>query len=284
MERKDISSIMSESYNLSYGIYHYSQVEGSPVTSISSPDWDKFYNAIQTIDNDQQLVVSPELITITGSVTLGSGNMVRELVSQRIEDIKQVTVKHPQTTVLLGTPVFNGIDKPTNSVIYIKNGEITGRVNKRTAATKWEKEHFTFIPEEAPTLIPNTSVGVLICSDLATSSIYLLPGSVEERDDILRMTGRESLLNKNPTFIHSQARSLVIPSCWGVGSMSHKMEGVDANEYYRLQLRNISARVLQDTPHIRHIVVTDRAPSPEGMSNEMISTKPINAILTSNII
>lgn len=266
---------LKETYNPTHEVHRYRLRGGEVVAAVSAQTWPEFINHLSQIGDDDNLVVSPELMTFTGQ-PLVEVDSARQLIETRVNEVRERSKKHPNSVFLLGTPTFPETGKPRNSVVYIRGGEIIGCTNKRSAPTYQEREYFDLPAEEPPALVPGTSIGVLICADLATTSLYLRLGSPSEQ--ALRMVGRASLIGKKPTFIHPKAKSLVLPSCWGVGGMREFIEPGNADSYYRAQLRAIAAHVLRDTP-VQEIVVSDRVPVVGEELKPSTPTKPCNAFL-----
>ncbi len=247
------------------------------ITGVSSPGWADFTRNLNKLSSRDVCVVSPELITATELKT-DDLRPARAVIEERIDDVKKVSARMPTTTFLLGTPVFTADEKPTNSVLYLKAGRITGRTNKRSGITEWEKNQFTFVPEEPPSLIPGSDISVLICADVSTVTLYVRNEFVSER--ILQLGGRENLIGTDPHFIHRQAKTIVVPSCWGIGANRNYAGNYNPDIYYQMQLKSISTSVLMAVPRLEQILVVDRCPDvPPGL-HSYITTKPLNALFT----
>ncbi|MBU1326933.1 hypothetical protein KKB64_00870 [Patescibacteria group bacterium] len=271
---KFFSSLFDETYKKFYGVHRW-KLGQTALAAVSSPGWASFVEHLQILSPADTFVVSPELITTT---EIGTDEVVpaRALIEERIDYVKTVSAHMPATIFLLGTPVFGDRENPTNSVLYLKAGGIIGQANKRSGVTEWEKAHFTFMAEEPPSLVPGSDIGVLICADLATATLYLRNELVNER--VLQLGGRDNLIGAHPRFIHPKARTLVVPSCWGIGANQNLVAKVNHDEYYRLQLQAISASVLRHSPELEHIVVVDRCPEGPFSPQEFFATKPLNVL------
>ncbi len=269
---------LTEDYKREYGVHRWNLKDGTKFLALSAHGWTGFVDLVKQIEPSDQLAASPELITATELPTYNVYES-RTLIEKRIDAIRLLSSDCPNTTILLGTPVFDGREKPTNSILYIKAGEITGLTSKRSGVAAWEKANFRFIPEEPLSLVPGTNLGVLICSDLALASLYLRPEANRYLDQVLALSDHKNLIGKTPTFLHPEAKSIIISSCWGIGGMAGLNGVMTPDRYYELQLRNTTAFLLRDAPQIEQIVVVDRAPDIDPASDPTVATKPLNALL-----
>jgi hypothetical protein len=260
-------SSLNQEYRLNHGIHHWCLPEGS-LAAVSASTWTDFRELMEQIDERSPFVVSPELITAAEE---GSDIVDPVIIQKRICELQDISQRVPDTTILLGTPSFESRGKPKNSVLYLRDGNVIGQTHKRAPATQWERDNFTFEAEEPPSIIPGTSMGVLICSDLALISLYDRPSY--DLNATLRLIGKSNLIGKAPRFIHDEAQSLVVVSCWGVGSQFGR--GYDPDEYYQFQLQCIAASVLRNTEQIRQIVMVDRTSASSG-SDDFHASIPFN--------
>jgi hypothetical protein len=276
--RERVLPQIEERYINSYGIYRWKLKDNNQITAISANNWTDFNNFLNTITSVDRLIVSPELITCT---ELETENVVdsKKLIEERIDKVKTISTQYPEATIILGTAVFGGEEKSKNGVLFIKNGEVIGQSAKRSGVTAWEKENFTFDPEEKANLIPGTKLGVLICSDLPMASLY--SESFEFLDIVLKKTGHGNLVGHNPNFIHQEAKALLVPSCWGIGGNEWLMEKNELiDEYYKSGLKIATLRVLTNVPQVQEVVVVDRVPDVDKNYKGKITTKPINAFFS----
>lgn len=264
-----------QDYRREYGVHRFDLKNGIRLAALSAHGWKNFLAQLQAVKPDDDLAVSPELITTTELET-NDVSTVRPTVEKRFEEIRAITLQFPNTTFLLGTPVFEGEGKPTNSIVYIKAGQIIGQTAKRSGIAAWEKTNFRFEPEEPASLIPGTDIGVLICSDLPLADLYQSP-PIQDLNRVLELHNRRDLVGKNPTFIHPDTRNLVVASCWGIGGRYNILEE-DPDEYYKRELRNTSFGLLRVAPKISQIAVVDRAPDIDPALDKTIATRPINAL------
>lgn len=145
---KMFSSLFTETHRNYYGVHRW-KAGNTAITGVSSPGWASFVEHLKTLSPADVLVVSPELITTT---EIGTDEIIpaRAFIEERVDYVKNASAHMPGTIFLLGTPVFGDGEKPTNSVLYLKAGEIIGVTNKRSGVTDWEKQNFTFVAEEPP--------------------------------------------------------------------------------------------------------------------------------------
>lgn len=268
------SSLYTETHMPFYGVHRW-KAGNTDITSISSPGWASFTKLLPQLSRRDTYVVSPEIITAT---ELNTDDVLadRALIEERISYVKQASLNLPRTVFLLGTPLFHGGDKPTNSMLYLKAGEVIGSTNKRSGVVDWEKKNFSFVAEEPPSLIPGSDIGVLICADLGTATIYARNEVVKDRT--LELGGRENLIGTHPQFIQPDTKTLIVPSCWGIGGNQSFMDRYSPDIYYLLQLRTISSSILRDYPQLDRILVVDRCPDVPPDQQSVITSKPLNVL------
>lgn len=257
-----------EKYFRESGVIRHVLNDRTEIAGVSANSWDQFVELLLTVSVTDKLVVSPELITCS-DIAFEECLNARELIEFRLLELVKYSTNRPETTYVIGTPLFSeGDSKPTNSAILIKNGKVLGRTNKRGGATESEKATFGFVAEEPPFLIPGTKTALLICSDLATATIYFNKDSVMLKR-MLELSGRELLIGREVNTISPEATSLLVLACWGVGG-NFVVSGRE-DEYYRFQLRNISWSLMRNS-NIKEVVVVDR-------KSELSSSRPYNALL-----
>ncbi len=258
-----------------YGVHSYPPLaKGTQITAVSAATWEEYYALIRRdLHKDDRVAVSPELITVAG-VPFSNLKQWKNKVAQRIKQIKEYSKLQPQTLFVLGTPTFPLVGRPNNSALFIKNGAILGQTNKRSGAAEEERNTFNLRPEEPAMLLPGTKTGLLICADLSTLSVLGLTNT----DQILRLSGRQNLIGKEVSFVHPNATSLVVISCWGVGGNRQLMAGRDANVYYQLNLRGVITRVFHMHPRLECIAVVDRCPQYKHHNPNLHPTEPFNTV------
>jgi len=230
---------------------------------------------IDSVSPDAPFVAGPELITIAGMVFNDLINN-QDLINDRLSELLEFSRTRAKTLFVIGTPLFVHSDRPRNSVLLIKNGEIVDATNKRSGATLEENFCFDLVAEEAPLLLPGTNTAVLICADLPTAVLYT-DQDKSFLDRTLELSNRRHLMGKNVQLLPASATSLLVIACWSIGG-SWIQEG-QADEYYRMQLRNIVWRLTVATS-IKEVVVVDRVPmSLTEKQRRITPQKPFNGIL-----
>ncbi len=254
-ERRELSMPV-EAYFRETGVCRFVLVDGAEITGVSGNTWEEYFDLLKQVSPTETYVVSPELITYAG-MDFAEMNEKADLINQRIESMVDYSNSFPETTFVLGTPLFVDISKPRNSALLIKNGEIIGVTNKRSGATVEENKYFELMAEEPPLLLPGTKTALLICADLPTASLYANCDN-SLLLETLRLSKREHLIGKKVELLPSSATSLVVIACWGVGGQWVQPGKEDF--YYGMQLRNIAWRVMRET-NVKEVVVVDRSPN-----------------------
>lgn len=274
LENNTLGCFPMETYFRETGIHRMTLLDGTNIVGVSGNTWEEYCLFLGSVSARDKIIVSPELITYAGE-SFAELIKCRDFVERRILQMVDFSKRSPETMFVLGTPLFWEIEKPRNSALLIKNGEIVGVTSKRSGATKEEREYFELVAEEPPLLIPCTSTALLICADLPTASLFTNPDANLERS--LELYGREHMIGKKVQMLPPTATSLVVMSCWGVGGAWVK-EG-NADEYYRYQLRNIAWRLMRET-NIKEVVMVDRVPvnMPEEFAG-ITPDKPYNGII-----
>jgi len=266
---------LQEHYYRESGIQSYDLDDGSEIVGVSANTWEEFRTMIEKASPDAPIVAGPELVTCAG---IAFDDLVnnRELITGRLGEILEYSTTRTKTTFIVGTPLFVNSDKPRNSAVLIKNGEIVDVTNKRSGASIEENNCFDLVAEEAPLLLPSTRTALLICADLPTAALFAYPKD-DSFNRTLELSNRQHLVGRHVQLIPPPATSLLVIACWGVGG-SWVQEG-NADEYYRLQLRNIVWRLLEITS-IKEVVVVDRVPmSLTEEQRKITPQKPYNGIL-----
>ncbi|KKT41953.1 MAG: hypothetical protein UW88_C0001G0067 [Candidatus Collierbacteria bacterium GW2011_GWD2_45_10] len=266
---------LQETYFRESGVHRYSLADGTNIVGVSADTWRDFRTMIEEVSPEAPIVASPELITIAGMVFNDLINN-QDLINDRLSELLEFSRTRAKTLFVIGTPLFVHSDRPRNSVLLIKNGEIVDATNKRSGATLEENFCFDLVAEEAPLLLPGTNTAVLICADLPTAVLYT-DQDKSFLDRTLELSNRRHLMGKNVQLLPASATSLLVIACWSIGG-SWIQEG-QADEYYRMQLRNIVWRLTVATS-IKEVVVVDRVPmSLTEKQRRITPQKPFNGIL-----
>lgn len=264
---------IQERYQRIYGVHRWRLSLGQTITSLSAPSWEEFAQLLSELQDQDQVVVSPELITIAG-LPWGQLHTYRNLVNQRIALIANYSQKKPLIIFIIGTPTFSGDGKPKNSALFLKNGKTIAITHKRINATRDELQAFEMMPEEPPILL-NNNIGVLICADMGMAALVRSQGWTKDRR-FLELLGSEYLFGKTLTPIHANSQTLIVLACWGVRDFSLFKVSDNPDEHFQIQLRNIAWGVLRDFPNLCNIVVIDRLP---GNNNGFTPKRPFNALI-----
>lgn len=271
--------IGKESTRRYHGVHRFT-LNDTSVTGLSAQNWSGLESLLDQTAQLDQIVVTPELITVAGQ-GLDTVPNSKELVQSRVEFIKSLSKKHPSSMILLGTPTYPPEGKPNNSILFIRNGEVIGQTNKRSSPVDAEHYNLNLVPEEPPSLIPGTDISVLICADLATCSIYgpnQLTNTVEH-NKLLKFTKRNNMIGTNPKFLHPEATKLIVASCWGVGGNREWMDGMDPDLVYMNSFLLRSSSIFESYPQIDEILMIDRAPLASPEDQPYVTTRPITAHL-----
>ncbi len=265
--------LFRETQRFTHGVHRFQLADNQMVTAISAQTWSEFIGYLSQITEEDKLVVSPELMTFTGQ-PLEEVMETRKTIENRVDEVGKKSEEYPQTLFLLGTPTFPEKGKPRNSVAFIQNGTIVGQANKRSGGSAAEYENFDLVTEEPAVLVPETGIGLLICADLSSLSILESPRA----EEILRRIGRVNMIGANPAnFIHPEAKSLLVISCWGVGGRRRLIKPGKADEYYLVQLRGPVDKVMKTFPQIKEVLNVDRIPLMAEKDLPYTPTHPFNA-------
>ncbi len=267
----------SETYSRCEGTCRHSLADGTELVSLSANTWEAYLDLLgRDIVATDRVVASPELITYNGG-RFEDLKVNRYEIEDRITMVVDRSTNYPNTTFLLGTPLFVDENKPRNSVILIKNGEIVGATSKRCGATPEENKYFEMVAEEAPMVIPGTNTSLLICSDLAIAG-FLLEYEPEKVETVLRVAGKENLIGKRVRVVDGLSTSAIVVSCWGVGAKFLKEEKY-VDEYYKNQLVASAWRLMRNT-RVKEVVVVDRVPLNMPVEVQKLPPKsPYNGVI-----
>lgn len=242
------------------------------IAGVSTGGWDEYVRLLGDISPSDKYVVSPEMMTCAD---MDFEVMDEELINERIDEVIDISKRCGNTYFLLGTPLFIN-EKPRNSVVVIKNGEIESFTSKRCGATELENKYFEMVPEEVPVSLPETDIPIVICSDLALASIYSAcePNTLEQ---VLKISGREMLIGKKVDIVPGDAESILVVACWSVGGRFVEEETKD--KYYKNQLIGICASLMKKT-NVQEVIMVDRLPA--GLAGEkmrLTPTRPCNGVV-----
>ena len=235
------------------GVFRASVERELEITGISANSWEEYWGLLDLVSTNDKYIVSPELVTCAG-VNFANLAKNENLINERIDSVIELSKGFKDSYFLLGTPLFVN-EKPRNSVLVIKNGDVVGVTNKRYGATELENEFFEMIPEETPLLLPESQTPIVICSDLALASLRTEDEEIFE--GVLRLSGRSGLIGKQIQVLPQEAKSVLVVACWATGGRFVEEETKD--DYYKNQLLGISSRIMLRTS-VSEVMVVDRVP------------------------
>jgi hypothetical protein len=257
------------------------------VVMVSQPDWETTLYALSNTDFGQTTVLTPELITIAG-LPLTDVNDKRPEIEDKIEEVIILSAKKPNVKFLLGTPFFlDGVEKPVNTALVIKSGEILQRSDKKLLAVP-ELDAFHLDPKIKPEGI-DPDRALVVCRDFIGAQKAAMPDLVnngsENRNNLVSyiysVTSNRELSEsfREAEFIPKNINQLLVNACWGVGFPAGLYENISQSEvdnFYLEAMRLIQRMLFRTNNNLKQIVVCDRVPS--AIEGELVSSKPMNAV------
>lgn len=219
-------------FNRTYGVRHISTHAEDTITSISRSDWLSFRDSLENITSSGDagdFVLGPELITST-DIPLGEIAVERTVIEERVHEATLLTISHPDTTLLLGTAVFDGTaDRPRNAVLFLQDGREIGRTYKTYIRGAAERQ--SFHRRERPEVQkPAPHIAALICSDLVA-----------------------------PPDIIKSADTLLISSCWGApGGHPGFVQSTETS--LKDALPRYTQELFDNNPSLETVIMADRVP------------------------
>jgi len=271
---------LQETYYREIGIHRYSLMDRTEIVGVSANTWEEFRRMIDFVSPDTPIVAGPELITCAGDAFTDLVTN-RNLINERLDEMLEFSATRIKTLFVIGTPLFVDSGRPRNSALLIKGGKIVDVTNKRSGASIEENNSFDLVADERSLLLPGTKTAILICADLPTAAMFAYPKN-DFFDRTLELSNRQRLTGRDVQLIPPSATSLLVIACWGTGG-SWVQEG-NADEYYRMQLRNIVWRLTVATK-IKEVVVVDRVPC--GLTEEqkkITPEQPYNGIIKNPLV
>jgi hypothetical protein len=245
-------------YRRHHGVHHYDLADGTPVTSLSYPTWEEFEIVLGSLPSTSGYITSPELITAT--VPLEDMPQMQAEIEARVKHVQQISLDHPEATVLLGSANVDEFGIPRNSLVVINGGKIEGHFDKR--GSMWPPERRVFSRTDRPqAILRSAGHSALVCSDIGSA-------------------GRWGI-NASPEFnlVGAAKESVLVGSCWAypVAEMFPGMRPSGDGKgdgRYRPPLEDSIVALFQSHTDIKEVVMTDR--TIPGVSN----TPPYNAHFT----
>ena len=237
-------------YARSYGQHDFVAAGGEVVSVVSAPTWEDFYGRLQSSRRLGDFVLSPELITFPAE--LEAIPAAQADIERRVDDVRQLSLERPDTTIVLGTPTFNDpTGRPANSLLFIAAGDIAAQTNKSFSVHPVEKEVFTFQQAVAPATSLQRFTG-MICSDMLG----------EGRRVVRRVAGDQPPRQK----VTPGTETVLLSACWAVPLVQDIFPESqifinDHEKRFRLPLEARIAMLFARNPNLRDVIVADRLPA-----------------------
>lgn len=161
--------MFSMAFERTHGVHRFLTHADVPVTAVSQPDWEGFMGALQHLDRERAVgafVVTPELMTVADLDFDEPADAYQTIVGREAEAAAW-SAKHPGSTLLLGTVVFDPeVERPRNGVRFLRSGSEIGRTHKTAAVNPLERDMFHFSNLATDVGRPSRQVASLVCSDI----------------------------------------------------------------------------------------------------------------------
>jgi hypothetical protein len=272
----DPAELVRPRYERKYGVHNFEMHDGKTASVISQPSWEHFFFVIRmaTPRSLGEIALGPKLITFPEGIR--SIPSQRAIVDERVGQVREVSVDHPGTTFIFGTPTFddsrNGSrgHRPASSALFINRGKITAQVNQRYPSSEAEKDIFTFQQEEGLPRTIDPELAVLVCGDVVGEG-----GSDDTKEMLLRGTGQSEPLD----LVDESTRDVLISSSWA--KPMNYGPGADGSAMldgpFRQSLETRVGRLFQNNPDLANVIVADRVANVEGIEgpyNAQFTRKP----------
>lgn len=225
-------------YRREYGVHSFELKDGTQVSALSFPNWEDFYQQLIDLPETKGYVVSPELITSPSP--LNEIRSQKEEIVNRTNSVAEVSAQHPDAMFLLGSASFDSSDNMRNSIVVIQNGSILGHIDKRGKMWATEAREFSRDIRQQAELM-NLGHSALVCSDLIIEQAHTYP-------------------NRSPyKFINKDTETILLSSCWAVPQYDDLPHPTSADERFKKPLEFDVQQLFNRYPHLREIVMVDRA-------------------------
>lgn len=219
-------------FERAYGVRHVPMPGEDFVTTISQPDWLTFRDSLDNVISSGEagdFILGPELITST-DITLDEVAVQRIVIEERVHEAKLLTLQCPDTTLLLGTAVFDVIGaRPRNAVLFLRDGDEIGRTHKAHTEVRAEQE--VFYHSNAPDVQrPVSHIAALISSDII-----------------------------DPPTVVEGTNAVLISSCWGAPIGHPSTPSSDSR--LRDALTMFTRELFENNPHLDTAIMADRVPA-----------------------
>jgi hypothetical protein len=232
----------SANYRRSEGTHRFTTVDGVPVTAVTAADWDGFVGQLEDLPRTNGYIVTPELMTATGE--LSEIRSQQSQIRRRLETVWDISRRHPDALVLLGSPTFDEGDLVRNSLIAIRNGRNRGFIDKQ--GQLWPEEEAVFSTEQRrQAKLLHRRHGALVCSDLIDASIGTLSDSAG---------------------LPLKTRTLLVSSQWAA-PRSEKL-GIQPTTSYEERFGGALTTTMDSLfarhPHLEEVIMVDRSEEGSG--------------------
>lgn len=216
-----------------YGTRHAELPDGRQVTTLSQPAWEDFAMSFIDLEADGgpgAYILTPELIT-SADITPDSTASFMPVVEERIRQAKELTRLYPESTLLLGTAVTDPqFPRPRNALLFLQNGDETGRTYK--TSTLNYAEHMAFHQPGVPELAqPEPGIMPVICADFI-----------------------------NHPRVLAGTHTLLVSACWGAPTGRPGVLAAPDNRHVEI-LTLTAGDLFASHPGLQRIVMADRLPS-----------------------
>jgi|GEM_PF-3426190 hypothetical protein len=246
----ELATIAEADYRRSYGHHVFESVRGDTMSVVSGATYEDFWSTLSSGNDLGRLALTPELMTapITALDQLATQ---RDMIEDRVAQVRELSADTPVTTFALGTATFNNPgERPANSLLFIRSGEVVAQVNKSHSASAAEKAVFTMRPQGGRNWLSH-QVAALVCSDiLGEAPIMLGVSTVLARGSDNPVPARK---------VPDSATTVLLSSCWAVPLLNGSMvETVPPEDRFKTALEYHVGLLFACRPNLEEVLVADR--------------------------
>lgn len=236
------TSKYSTEYKRGADKYDFTTVDNTPVTALSFNTWEDYYESLKTSAfPDSGYVVSPELITLPPVINGPRGQLLMK-IQERVLMVREISLKSPNSLFLLGTPTIDDSAVVRNSLVAIKDGGITGYIDKRVLMWPDEMAEFSTKPRTQAGLL-KIGHAALICSDIISAiSPYELCDT--------------KMQNK---LLFADTSTLIASCCWAVSRGENEFTNKNQEERFGGALEYTVGKLFEEYKNLKDIIIVDRS-------------------------